>query len=196
MGPQSRKEREVWLACDSILADGELLSYQAIGEKLIEMGYRRGSNSDIHRYLKTYKQHKASDHNNEAAELKSQLATLEKTHKATLSLLEQRSAPTGINLDAILAAIEHGFSQMSTQPSSDSAERAERYALAMAQKDADHKVLVSKLKTEIAELEKKLAHEKNKLAESERMRQLAYMRLKEMSLSVSSSLYSVDKMGK
>ena len=53
---QSRKEKEVWEACNTLLSASEKLTYKAIGDKLVEMGYCRGSNSDICRYLLTWRQ--------------------------------------------------------------------------------------------------------------------------------------------
>jgi hypothetical protein len=52
---QSRKEREVWEACEVLESQQEKLTYKAIGDKLVEMGHCRGSNSDICRYLSTWK---------------------------------------------------------------------------------------------------------------------------------------------
>ena len=53
--PNTRKEREVWEACEKINLENRTITYYAIGEELIKMGYRRGSNSDIRRYLKTWR---------------------------------------------------------------------------------------------------------------------------------------------
>ena len=55
---QSRKEKEVWEACEVLMSQEEKLTYKAIGDKLVEMGFCRGSNSDICRYLGTWRQHK------------------------------------------------------------------------------------------------------------------------------------------
>ena len=54
----SRKEREVWQACDQLASEGSQVTYQAVGDRLVRLGYRRGSNSDIHRYLTTWKKGK------------------------------------------------------------------------------------------------------------------------------------------
>lgn len=54
----SRKEREVWQACDQLASEGLQVTYQAVGDRLVQLGYRRGSNSDIHRYLTTWKKGK------------------------------------------------------------------------------------------------------------------------------------------
>lgn len=55
MRPSSRKEKEVWQACDQLSAEGISITYQGVGERLVELGYKRGSNSDIYRYLTTWK---------------------------------------------------------------------------------------------------------------------------------------------
>lgn len=213
MGPQSRKEREVWQACDSLLDEGEFLSYQAIGERLIVLGYKRGSNSDIHRYLKTYKDNNnsspssPSDSSRQVVELKKRISTiqsqysaLEQAHKNALKLLNDSCQPTQVDMSALLGAIEQGFARLGATEENCHAVEVEqlsaleqKHSYEMAHKDAKHKSLVSQLKVDIANLEKQLVIERNKRAESERMRQLAYMRLKEMSLSVSPSLYSSEK---
>ncbi len=58
MQPKSRKEMEVWQACDQLASEGNLITYQRVGDRLVKLGYRRGSNSDIHRYLTTWKKMK------------------------------------------------------------------------------------------------------------------------------------------
>ncbi len=55
MLPSSRKEKEVWQACDQLSAEGNSITYQGVGERLVELGYKRGSNSDIYRYLTSWK---------------------------------------------------------------------------------------------------------------------------------------------
>ncbi len=55
MRPSSRKEKEIWQACDQLSAEGCCITYQGVGERLVELGYKRGSNSDIYRYLTTWK---------------------------------------------------------------------------------------------------------------------------------------------
>lgn len=62
---QSRKEKEVWEACEVLEAQDEKLTYKAIGDKLVEMGCCRGSNSDICRYLATWRQHKGYAENHD-----------------------------------------------------------------------------------------------------------------------------------
>lgn len=51
----TRKEREIWEVCEKINSEKRPLTYLAIGETLVQMGYRRGSNSDIRRYLKSWR---------------------------------------------------------------------------------------------------------------------------------------------
>jgi len=53
--PRTRKEAEVWRACEAILNRQGSLTYFAIGEQLALMGYKRGSNSDIRRYFQSWK---------------------------------------------------------------------------------------------------------------------------------------------
>lgn len=54
--PKTRKEKAVWEACEALLAQNCQPTYLAIGEQLIKMGHRRGSNSDIRRYLTSWKE--------------------------------------------------------------------------------------------------------------------------------------------
>jgi hypothetical protein len=53
--PKTRKEDEIWQACERLKSQKQSLTYLAIGEELISLGYKRGSHSDIHRYLKSWK---------------------------------------------------------------------------------------------------------------------------------------------
>lgn len=57
--PKTRKEREIWEACKTLEAEKRPLTYLAIGEQLVQLGYKRGSNSDIRRYLKTWKKNQS-----------------------------------------------------------------------------------------------------------------------------------------
>lgn len=54
---RTRKEKEVWEACEYLKTHQKKITYYAIGEQLINFGYKRGSNSDIRRYLTTWKQY-------------------------------------------------------------------------------------------------------------------------------------------
>lgn len=54
---RTRKEKEVWEACEFLKNHQKKITYFAIGEQLINFGYKRGSNSDIRRYLTTWKQY-------------------------------------------------------------------------------------------------------------------------------------------
>ena len=56
MSAQSRKEKEVWAACDRLKKQGKKLTYRALGDMLIAMGYCRGSHSDLYRYLSSWKE--------------------------------------------------------------------------------------------------------------------------------------------
>ncbi|MES2211983.1 MAG: DNA-binding protein, partial [Pseudomonadota bacterium] len=55
MSQQSRKEFEVWQACNALQAEGQKITYRALGDKLVVLGYKRGSNSEIFRYLSTWR---------------------------------------------------------------------------------------------------------------------------------------------
>lgn len=51
------KEAEVWKVCDALLAEKKRITYQSIGERLLSQGLKRGSNTDICRYLASWKKH-------------------------------------------------------------------------------------------------------------------------------------------
>lgn len=51
---KTRKEREVWEVCEHLTEQNVKITYQAIGDTLVKLGFRRGSNSDIRRYLHTW----------------------------------------------------------------------------------------------------------------------------------------------
>jgi hypothetical protein len=53
--PQSRKEKEVWQVCDSLLESNTKITYQSVGDTLLKLGFCRGSNSDLCRYITTWK---------------------------------------------------------------------------------------------------------------------------------------------
>lgn len=55
-GPKTKKEKAVWQACEALVANNKQPTYLAIGEQLVKMGYKRGSNSDIRRYLNSWKE--------------------------------------------------------------------------------------------------------------------------------------------
>ena len=55
--PKTRKEREVWQALQSLQADGlrlEDMIGEVIGDRLLQLGYNRGSSTDIYRYKRTF----------------------------------------------------------------------------------------------------------------------------------------------
>lgn len=51
------KELQVWKVCDSLFAEKRRITYQSIGERLLSLGLKRGSNTDICRYLASWKKH-------------------------------------------------------------------------------------------------------------------------------------------
>lgn len=56
----SRKEREVWQVCDALEKNSEKITYQAVGDHLLKLGFCRGSNSDLCRYISTWKKSKTT----------------------------------------------------------------------------------------------------------------------------------------
>lgn len=51
------KEKQVWQVCDSLYTENKRITYQSIGERLLSLGLKRGSNTDICRYLASWKKH-------------------------------------------------------------------------------------------------------------------------------------------
>lgn len=51
------KEEQVWQVCDSLYTENKRITYQSIGERLLSLGLKRGSNTDICRYLASWKKH-------------------------------------------------------------------------------------------------------------------------------------------
>lgn len=49
------KEEQVWQVCDSLYTENKRITYQSIGERLLSLGLKRGSNTDICRYLASWK---------------------------------------------------------------------------------------------------------------------------------------------
>lgn len=55
--PKTRKESEIWHACKSLWEEGihaEQMTGLAIGDRLEKLGFKRGSNTDIHRFKKSW----------------------------------------------------------------------------------------------------------------------------------------------
>lgn len=55
--PKTRKEREVWQACQLLWEEGVSVEHMtgiALGNRLVGLGYRRGSNTDIFRFKDTW----------------------------------------------------------------------------------------------------------------------------------------------
>src|SRR5690606_32743960 len=57
MRDYSRKEREVWQACETLWENG-LSIHEVTGEKiaaqLVKLGFKKGSNTDLYRYKRTW----------------------------------------------------------------------------------------------------------------------------------------------
>ncbi len=78
--PKTRKESEIWHACKSLWEDGvnvEQMTGLAIGDRLEKLGFKRGSNTDIHRFKKSWMvEHKIDQLiNNSDYELNSNLSS-------------------------------------------------------------------------------------------------------------------------
>jgi hypothetical protein len=78
--PKTRKEGEIWHACKSLWEDGvnvEQMTGLAIGDRLEKLGFKRGSNTDIHRFKKSWMaEHKIDQFiNNSDYELNSNLSS-------------------------------------------------------------------------------------------------------------------------
>src|SRR5687768_14714668 len=57
--PHTRREAEVWQACEDLFASGlafHQLTGETIQEKLLELGYKRGSPRETYRYRATWKE--------------------------------------------------------------------------------------------------------------------------------------------
>lgn len=52
---RSHKKDEVYHACRSLEAKDKVVTYVSVGNELEALGYKRGSTSDIGKYLKMYK---------------------------------------------------------------------------------------------------------------------------------------------
>jgi RNase P subunit RPR2 len=58
---QSRKEIEVWAACNELFSEGMALTYKNIWDKLEFLGYRRGSSTEIKKYLESWRTSRANE---------------------------------------------------------------------------------------------------------------------------------------
>ena len=55
--PKTRREMEIWSACDGLWAQSGILSAitgDAIREEVLRLGYKKGSPNEIYRYRKTW----------------------------------------------------------------------------------------------------------------------------------------------
>lgn len=98
--PRTRKEKAVWEACDILVANSQTPTYLAIGEQLVKLGYKRGSNSDIRRYLTSWKD------GNPAAKPSSPKVT----DSRPLPLLASKQSP--IDIQKLLELYEHHATQI------------------------------------------------------------------------------------
>jgi len=93
MKARTRKEKEVWEACQYLKSKKKNLTYYAIGEQLVNSGYKRGSNSDIRRYLTTWKQYHSPTPIKQASEQEHTQTTIQE-HEP---LLKQSASYSEIN---------------------------------------------------------------------------------------------------
>lgn len=57
--PQTRREREIWQVCDELVLEGTLghkVTGEAIRERLLELGYSKGSPNEIYKYRKNWRE--------------------------------------------------------------------------------------------------------------------------------------------
>ena len=62
--PKTRREKEVWEACDDLLAelnDVTKVTGQCIMDKLLYLGYKKGCNNDVYKYRRTWWQSRSID---------------------------------------------------------------------------------------------------------------------------------------
>lgn len=52
----TRKQEEVYQACNNLHSRAERITNETIGQELVQLGYRRGSNSDITRYKRLWQE--------------------------------------------------------------------------------------------------------------------------------------------
>lgn len=86
--PQSRKEREVWQVCDALEKTSEKITYQAVGDHLLKLGFRRGSNSDLCRYISTWKKSKTPTHHAQDINYMASLSDSEKSRSWQKEMFE------------------------------------------------------------------------------------------------------------
>lgn len=104
----TRKEREVWEACALLKNDNNNLTYYAIGEQLIKLGYKRGSNSDIRRYLTTWKKHHFSSKSTDVIQPSALLCAAEHEPKISYSQVNNAllSSESGL-FQEVLSVAQH-----------------------------------------------------------------------------------------
>lgn len=99
---KTRKEKEVWEACNVLDKTNTNLTYYAIGEQLVKLGYKRGSNSDIRRYLTTWKKYHISKRNHattsQSAEPQSSFSTPETSDNTSDLTHEHEPLRTDTNM--------------------------------------------------------------------------------------------------
>ena len=91
--PQSRKEKEVWQVCDALFESNSKITYQSVGDGLLKLGFCRGSNSDLCRYITTWKKrHKPIFSIQSSTSSLSEFSLNESSKKHTLDMLTHHQA--------------------------------------------------------------------------------------------------------
>jgi hypothetical protein len=104
--PRTRKENAVWLACDALHSKDKVPTYLAIGQQLVDMGYKRGSNSDIRRYLNSWKEQNPASKNVQAK------STTKPAPSSAISSLPKQLVNCDITVEKLLELYNHHVQQI------------------------------------------------------------------------------------
>src|SRR5688572_927231 len=100
--PRTRRESEVWQACDDLWAksaSGRTLTGDNIRDQLLKLGYKRGSPNEIYRYRTSWKESRGVSEQGEATENDTQAS--DPISRAVSMVYDQMRTQTSEALDKL-----------------------------------------------------------------------------------------------
>lgn len=100
--PNTRREREVWQACDDLWAQSPSsrhLTGDNIRDRLVQLGYKRGSPNEIYRYRSSWKQSRGISDTQDEAETESRVS--DPISRAVSLVYEQMRSQTSETIDKL-----------------------------------------------------------------------------------------------
>ena len=109
----TRREREVWQACDTLWQQGEKLTGDALREQLATLGYAKGSFTEIYKYRKTWSRSRGQD----ARFLSAKPSTVlpDPITRAVTAMREELQAEAAATIQQMQQEAEQALQEVSTR---------------------------------------------------------------------------------